>query len=194
MTRYHHTPTEVVSEVFGLLEDTDSRKIAVLRSLLKNGDGGILNTVHLTYTARLPVAAYLALVATFSGRACGMFDPMADSLEREGFYARGSHLFHADSVDFEQTAATLDNDGRAAAVEAITAGVNTFQASEMLPMGTAYHAVFSGTFRDWAELVGTHGNVASFSHPAARDFVINVWADLKQRQPLLTEAYNERVS
>lgn len=194
MIRYHSDPTDVVTETFGLHADTDSRKIAVLRSLLKNGDGGILNSVQLTYSAHLPVAAYLALTATFSGRACGMFDPMEDSLERDGFYARGSHLFHADSVDFEQAADTLGHEGRTAAIAAITAGVNTFQASEMLPLGASYHAVLTGTFRDWAELVGTHGNVASFSHPAAREFVLNVWADLKTRMPLLTEAYNERVS
>jgi hypothetical protein len=194
MIQYHTDPTSVVTEVFGLHGDTASRKTALFRSLLKNGDGGILNSVQLTYSCVLPAAAYLALVGTFSGRACGMFNPDEDALEREGFYARGSHLFHADSVDFEHTATTIENDGRASAAEAIAAGVNTFQASEMMSLGAAYHAVFTGTFRDWAELVGTHGNVANFSHPAAREFVLNVWADLKTRMPLLTEAYNERVA
>lgn len=190
--KLHTDPTEAVLTLLGETESTPSRKLAILRSMLRGDDGGALHAVTLTYSATMPVAAYLVMSTTFSGRSSVVFDPGDSDIEREGFYARASDLFHANSVDFEEAADQLGEAGRLLAVKAIEAGINTFQAVENMPMGSSCRAVFTGTFLDWANLVRAHANVSKASHPTARAFVLDVWGDIKTRMPLLVEAYNER--
>jgi len=187
-------PTAAALDLLCEPEATQSRKAAILRMVLKSSDGGVLASVPLTFGGTMPVAAYLVLSSSFGGRSVVIMDPDPELAERTGFYARGSDLYHADSADFEELAADIEEATRTAARGAIASGVNTFQAAELLTMGAQCHCVFTGTFVDWAKLAESHIPIARSSHPAARAFVLDVWAHITTQMPLLAEAWNERVA
>lgn len=191
MKRYD-SPIDAAMDIYNAADTTTHARLsAILRTGLKQSRAP-LRAVKVTYGARLPASALLAIMPTFSGRVIASLtlDDITPP-ERDGFYRRGSEEFHPNSVDYERGAEIVEAEAAKLVTTLIGAGVNVIQAADMLPMSSLCTVALEGTLEDFADLYFEHGPVSQGSHPAARQLAIDVWADIATRYKAFAEAYME---
>lgn len=189
MKRYQD-PLEAAMDLYLASDATTHARMAAVTRRGLNESPAPLRTVRLVYGDQMPVAAFLAILPTFGGRATGTLS-LEDTtpITRDGVYAKGSDQFHPESFEFERNLALQDERGEALALSLIENHVNVCQASEAFTLAARMTVCFEGTLEDFADLYTEHGSTTSGTHPQARDFALSVWADISTRYRAFAEAW-----
>lgn len=174
-------------------EDSSLRRKTVFREALKAGNLAPFQLVTQTFDVTVPVAAAVDLTRIFTGTVLTCKSPMSDGPAFEGFYRRGdlAGLFHQDSIDFEDTAEDIDYRGRLANAAAVSAGVNTRQADELLTQSSVVTLLLCGTVLDFYRLARVAGPYGADRHPVIRAISRELYTSLSTRERALFEVLLE---
>lgn len=147
----------------------------------------------MTFQVTVPAIAAITLMRHFNGTAVPWVGQETDEPTFDGFHRRApdSHLFHADSADFEDAYLSLEEQGASLSAELASAGVNIIECLQPRTLGEPTGLLLCGTLVDFWELITAIGPSRSGSHPAASAAIAAIWMTLRQNYPLVTEAFVE---
>jgi hypothetical protein len=175
--------------------DTAMRARTVLRECVENGDLAPFAFAPMTFIRVTSTAAAISIASAFTGQAMIVFtraQPGAAPIHA-GFYRRGAEgdLYHADSAEFEDLVTPHVERGDQLWLALCDAGVNPAQSLEACTLGEPCTLMLCGTVAEYWDLRNNLGPLRREAHPASREAVKSIWADIKARQPLIAEAFEQ---
>ena len=172
------------------------RKQSVFRAALKAGDTSIFDTFHLTYSVTVPTVSAMEIASLFTGKQSTSWRHVDKPVDFEGFYrayGTGSNpnLFHANSIDQEDTAADYFERGECTWLAMVNEGVNPIQAMELRSMQAPAQITISGTLMDFYRFWRSAGPVTFNRHPETRNFAMDIWTEIELSDPDFVAAARE---
>lgn len=173
-----------------IMKLSDTERVPLLRDIVRRSNSAALCTTPLALTAVLPAVAALQLTFEFPGKV--RFVTIArEEVLQTGVHRRNpveSHLYHADSEQFEADMAEICINGMQTTDEMLDAGVNVGEAFSALPLAATVTVILTGNVIDFRRLYETCGKRKGFLHPACLEVSIDAIVEWKRLAPNLMRA------
>jgi hypothetical protein len=191
----HHTNPEIAAISF--VKDREEgpvsshRATLLLRDLLRSGERKPFEMVKITLEQDVTAYVALDITARFDGSVDSVFNGQPALFE--GYYRVGkdSDMFHADSVDYEDTASACHEQLEELSGNMMMSGINYSQSLEVLSMAAPVALMTCGSALDYYALYLFVARNRENVHPETKAFAIEAWSHISITYPALTAAIKE---